>query len=95
MTAAVRGFVFNARDVTQRRQMETDLRRSQAELTHVLRLGTISEIASALAHEINRPLAAISNYASACAPAGSSAACETSVARATPAWRSSTSTPSF
>lgn len=65
--AAVRGFVFNARDVTQRRQMETDLRRSQAELTHVLRLGTISEIASALAHEINQPLAAISNYASACA----------------------------
>jgi PAS domain S-box-containing protein len=65
--AAVRGFVFNARDVTQRRQMETDLRRSQAELTHVLRLGTISEIASSLAHEINQPLAAISNYAGACA----------------------------
>jgi two-component system sensor kinase FixL len=64
--AAVRGFVFNARDVTQRRQMETDLRRNQAELTHVLRLGTISEIAAALAHEINQPLAAISNYASAC-----------------------------
>jgi two-component system sensor kinase FixL len=64
---AVRGLVFNARDVTQRRQAESDLRRNQAELTHVLRLGTISEIAAALAHEINQPLAAISNYASACA----------------------------
>ena len=64
--AAVRGIVFNARDVTQRRQMEADLRRSQAELTHVLRLGTIGEIASALAHEINQPLAAIANYAGAC-----------------------------
>lgn len=65
--AAVRGFVFNARDITQRRQTETDLRHNQAELTHVLRLGTIGEIASTLAHEINQPLAAISNYASACA----------------------------
>jgi C4-dicarboxylate-specific signal transduction histidine kinase len=65
--AAVRGLVFNARDVTQRRQAESDLRRNQAELTHVLRLGTISEIAAALAHEINQPLSAISNYASACA----------------------------
>jgi C4-dicarboxylate-specific signal transduction histidine kinase len=64
--AAVRGFVFNARDVTQRRQMESALRRNQAELTHALRLGTIGEIASGLAHEINQPLAAISNYASAC-----------------------------
>jgi PAS domain S-box-containing protein len=64
---AVRGFVFNARDITLRRQAETDLRRNQAELTHVLRLGTISEIAAALGHEINQPLAAISNYASACA----------------------------
>jgi PAS domain S-box-containing protein len=65
--AAVRGLVFNARDVTRRRQAESDLRRNQAELTHVLRLGTISEIAAALAHEINQPLSAISNYASACA----------------------------
>jgi len=65
--AAVRGIVFNARDVTQRRETETDLRRNQAELTHVLRLGAIGEIASTLAHEINQPLAAIANYASACA----------------------------
>lgn len=64
---AVRGWVFNARDVTDRHRMESELRANQSELTHVLRVGTMGEIASALAHEINQPLAAISNYASACA----------------------------
>ncbi len=40
-----------------------DLHRHQAELAHVLRLHTIGEMASALAHEINQPLCAITNYA--------------------------------
>lgn len=62
---AVGGLVFNARDVTELRRSESLARRNQTELTHVLRLGTIGEIASALAHEINQPLGAISNYAAA------------------------------
>jgi signal transduction histidine kinase len=40
-----------------------ELHRHQAELAHVLRLHTIGELASALAHEINQPLCAITNYA--------------------------------
>jgi len=40
-----------------------ELHRHQAELAHVLRLHTIGEMASALAHEINQPLCAITNYA--------------------------------
>jgi C4-dicarboxylate-specific signal transduction histidine kinase len=39
------------------------LHRHQAELAHVLRLHTIGEMAAALAHEINQPLCAITNYA--------------------------------
>ncbi|MEO8602999.1 MAG: ATP-binding protein [bacterium] len=39
------------------------LRRHQAELAHVLRLHTVGEMTAALAHEINQPLGAITNYA--------------------------------
>jgi C4-dicarboxylate-specific signal transduction histidine kinase len=35
----------------------------QADLAHVLRLGTIGEMTAGLAHEINQPLGAIANYA--------------------------------
>jgi signal transduction histidine kinase len=39
------------------------VRQHQAELAHVLRLHTMGEMAAALAHEINQPLCAITNYA--------------------------------
>jgi C4-dicarboxylate-specific signal transduction histidine kinase len=39
------------------------LRQHQAELAHALRLHTMGEMAAALAHEINQPLCAITNYA--------------------------------
>lgn len=64
---AVEGIVLNAHDITELRQTAEKARRNQADLTHVLRLGTIGEIASGLAHEINQPLGAVSNYAAACA----------------------------
>jgi two-component system sensor kinase FixL len=35
-------------------------------LTHVARLGTLGEMVSGIAHEVNQPLSAIANYASAC-----------------------------
>lgn len=35
-------------------------------LTHVARLGTLGEMVSSIAHEVNQPLTAIANYASAC-----------------------------
>src|SRR5262249_25674423 len=43
--------------------LQEELRRHQEELAHVLRLHTIGEMAAALAHEINQPLCAITNYA--------------------------------
>ena len=58
-----------ARDVTEATKSETALKESQsrlqelqAELLHVSRLSAMGEMASALAHEVNQPLAAISNY---------------------------------
>ncbi len=51
-----------ARDVTAATAAEAALKETQAELLHVSRLGAMGELASALAHEINQPLTAISNY---------------------------------
>lgn len=42
-------------------------RRHREEMEHGARLALLGEMASSLAHEINQPLAAISNYASGCA----------------------------
>jgi C4-dicarboxylate-specific signal transduction histidine kinase len=44
-------------------QAHTALHQHQAELAHALRLHTVGEMAAALAHEINQPLCAITNYA--------------------------------
>lgn len=50
-------------DSTELRQAEERVRTLQAQLAHVNRLNTMGEMASGLAHELNQPLAAISNYA--------------------------------
>lgn len=54
------------RDVTEQKQAEDLARQRQEELAHVGRLSTMGEMASALAHELNQPLAAVSNYAQGC-----------------------------
>jgi two-component system CheB/CheR fusion protein len=50
-----------------RKQVEEERRQQQAELAHVLRIATIGELASGLAHELNQPLSAIANGLEACA----------------------------
>ena len=52
-------------DVSQRNQREEMLRDREAELAHVMRRHTMGEIAAEMAHEINQPLYAISNFAQA------------------------------
>lgn len=52
-----------ATDITVLKQLQEELRRHQDELAHVLRMHTMGEMAAALAHEINQPLCAITNYA--------------------------------
>ncbi|RYF95801.1 MAG: PAS domain S-box protein [Caulobacteraceae bacterium] len=53
------GFV---RDLTQNRDQERRLQELQSELVHVSRLTAMGEMASSLAHELNQPLGAITNY---------------------------------
>jgi len=53
------GFV---RDLTEQQQTQHRLQELQSELVHMSRLSAMGEMASALAHELNQPLAAISNY---------------------------------
>jgi two-component system sensor kinase FixL len=55
-------FTGFARDLTEHQQTQARLRELQSELVHVSRLTAMGEMASALAHELNQPLAAISNY---------------------------------
>jgi two-component system, LuxR family, sensor kinase FixL len=55
-------FVGFIRDLTQRRESERLVHEIQSELLHVSRLSTMGEMASALAHELNQPLAAMTNY---------------------------------
>jgi two-component system sensor kinase FixL len=57
-----RQFVGFIRDLTQREERERLLHEVQSELLHVSRLSTMGEMASALAHELNQPLAAMVNY---------------------------------
>lgn len=54
-----------ARDMTERELREAEQRRHQDELAHTARLITMGELASGIAHELNQPLAAVINYASA------------------------------
>ena len=53
------GFI---RDLTERQKTEARLQELQSELVHISRLTAMGEMASALAHELNQPLSAISNY---------------------------------
>ncbi len=52
-------------DISERVVAEKRVRELQDELIHVARLSAMGEMASALAHELNQPLTAISNYSSA------------------------------
>jgi len=47
-------------------QKEVSLREAQTALAHISRVTTMGELAASIAHEINQPLAAVVNNASAC-----------------------------
>ena len=66
-------FVGAVTDITERKraeeelhQKEVSLREAQTELAHVSRVTTMGELAASVAHEVNQPLAAVVNNASAC-----------------------------
>jgi PAS domain S-box-containing protein len=53
------------RDVTKRESYKSETRQLQSELAHMDRIVTVSALTSALAHEVNQPLAAMRSYAQA------------------------------
>ncbi|HEY1561031.1 MAG TPA: PAS domain S-box protein [Caulobacteraceae bacterium] len=55
-------FIGFVRDLTERLAAEARLQELQSELLHVSRLSAMGEMAASLAHELNQPLSAISNY---------------------------------
>jgi len=61
-SAGRRYYTAFVRDLTERQQTEARLQELQSELVHISRLSAMGEMASALAHELNQPLAALTNY---------------------------------
>jgi two-component system sensor kinase FixL len=53
------GFV---RDLTERQKSERRIQDLQAELLHASRLSVMGQMASTMAHELNQPLTAVTNY---------------------------------
>jgi two-component system sensor kinase FixL len=54
-----------ARDITERKQAEFQTHKLQSELAHVARLSALGQMSAAIAHELNQPLTAITNYVKA------------------------------
>jgi PAS domain S-box-containing protein len=50
----------------ERKRAEDALQEAQAELAHVTRVASLGELTASIAHEINQPLGAVVNNASAC-----------------------------
>lgn len=57
-------FVGSVRDLTARQEHERRMAELQAEVIHMSRLSELGHMVSAIAHEVNQPLAAIGNYTS-------------------------------
>ena len=50
------------RDLTERQETERRIQDLQAELLHASRLSVMGQMASTMAHELNQPLTAVTNY---------------------------------
>ena len=59
------GTLCSGQDMTDRVRAELESQRHQQELAHVMRLSTMGEMASGMAHELNQPLTAVSTYCAA------------------------------
>jgi PAS domain S-box-containing protein len=55
-------FVGLNQDITERAEAERELKRVQAELVHLSRYSAMASMAATVAHELNQPLTAISNF---------------------------------
>ena len=60
--AAGRYFTGFVRDLTEQQRVARRLQDLQSELSHALRLSVTGQMASTMAHELNQPLTAVTNY---------------------------------
>lgn len=58
----IQGILINYRDITERIEAENTTRTRERQLGHMSRCKTMGELATALAHELNQPLATLNNY---------------------------------
>ena len=61
------GVMLSGEDITDQRRAEMEAHRALERMNSVSRLATMGEMAAGISHELNQPLAAIANYAQACA----------------------------
>lgn len=61
------GVMLSGEDITEQRRAESEAHRALERMNSVARLATMGEMAAGISHELNQPLAAIANYAQACA----------------------------
>lgn len=59
------GWMSSVVDITEQKRAESRERQYDEQLQHAQRLASLGEMASTLAHELNQPLMALSNFASA------------------------------
>lgn len=59
------GWMSTVVDITEQKRSALRQRQHEEQLQHAQRLASLGEMASTLAHELNQPLAALSNFASA------------------------------
>ena len=62
----VRAETARIKNERERKQIEEQARKQQEHLEHVSRLLTLGELVAGISHELNQPLSAISNLATAC-----------------------------
>lgn len=55
-----------AEDLSERKRADEQRRQHELALAHVARVSAMGEMVAGLAHELNQPLAAVSNYVAAC-----------------------------
>jgi two-component system sensor kinase FixL len=59
------GTLSSGQDITERKHAEENAQRQQRDMARIMRLSTMGEMATAIAHELNQPLTAIVNYCGA------------------------------
>jgi PAS domain S-box-containing protein len=56
------GTLSSGQDVTDRKRAEEKAQRQQRDMAHIMRIGTMGEMATGMAHELNQPLTALVSY---------------------------------